>query len=203
MNTAIYARVSTDDQSCDRQLRDLNAFAERAGYKIIETVTETASGNKNDRKERAKLMALAKARKIKIILVTEMSRWGRSLTDLISTLQELNAYGVSVVAQNGMTFDLSTPHGKMLAGVLGSLAEFERDLLKERVKSGLAARKARGNTLGRKPGHNWKTASRENKVKELLASGASCRQIAKELKLSVGSVANIKKRLSEPAVTVE
>ena len=94
-------------------------------------------------------MQLAQARKIEGILITEMTRWGRSLPDLISTMTELHAFGVSLIAQTGFQFDMATPQGKLLAGILGSLAEFERDILKERIKSGIATAKAKGKKLGR------------------------------------------------------
>ena len=84
---AIYCRVSTDDQSCNRQERDLRAFAKRAGHEIVAVFKETASGAKNDRPERNKVMALARARKI----VTELSRWGRSTQDLVQTLETSTA----------------------------------------------------------------------------------------------------------------
>ena len=88
----IYCRVSTDDQSCERQERDLRAFARRAGFKIVGVFKETASGAKNDRVERKKVMALAQARDIDAILVTELSRWGRSTQDLVQTLDDLHSY---------------------------------------------------------------------------------------------------------------
>src|SRR5262245_3511959 len=84
-HVAIYYRVSTDDQSCARQERDLRAFARRAGHRIVAAFKETASGAKNDRVERKKVMALAQAREIDAILVTELSRWGRSTQDLVQT----------------------------------------------------------------------------------------------------------------------
>src|SRR6516164_8437343 len=83
---AIYCRVSTDDQSCERQERELRAFAKRAGHKIVGVFKETASGARNDRVERNKVMALARNHEIDAILVTELSRWGRSTQDLVSTL---------------------------------------------------------------------------------------------------------------------
>ena len=89
---AIYCRVSTDDQSCERQERDLRAFAKRAGHHIVAVLKETASGVKNDRVERKKVMALAQARKIEAILVTELSRWGRSTQDLVQTLDDLHGW---------------------------------------------------------------------------------------------------------------
>lgn len=95
---ALYCRVSTADQSCARQERDLTAFAERSGYDVVGTFKETGSGVKLDRAERRKVMALAQARHIDAVLVTELSRWGRSTTDLLATLKELEARRVSVIA---------------------------------------------------------------------------------------------------------
>lgn len=81
---AIYCRVSTVDQSCGRQERDLSAFASRAGYDVVATFNETGSGAKLDRAERKKVLALAQARQIDVILVTELSRWGHSTIDLLN-----------------------------------------------------------------------------------------------------------------------
>jgi DNA invertase Pin-like site-specific DNA recombinase len=145
---AIYCRVSTDDHSCERQERDLRAFAKRAGHKIVGVFKETASGARNDRIERKKVMALARNHEIDAILVTELSRWGRSTQDLVQTLYDLHGWKVSVLAQHGLTFDLSTSSGKLMRTIMAGLAEFERDLIRERVKSGLAAAKARGVSLG-------------------------------------------------------
>ena len=83
--------------------------------------------------------------------VTELSRWGRSTQDLLDTLHRLAGWKVSVVAMSGMTFELDTPHGRMMATLLAGISQFERDLLSERVKSGLAAARARGKKLGRQP----------------------------------------------------
>ena len=116
------------------------------------TFKETGSGVKAEREERRKVLALAQRREIDAVLVTELSRWGRSTTDLLGTLKELQARRVSVIALNGMTFDLSTPHGRMIATVLAGIAEFERELIRERIRSGIAAAKARGKRLGRQPG---------------------------------------------------
>jgi putative DNA-invertase from lambdoid prophage Rac len=123
---AIYCRVSTDDQSCERQERDLRAFARCAGHHVVGVFKETASGAKNDRAERKKVMALAQAREIDAILVTELSRWGRSTQDLVQTLDDLHSWKVSVLAQTGLSFDLSTPSGKLMRTIMAGLAEFER-----------------------------------------------------------------------------
>lgn len=189
-----YCRVSTADQSCERQERDLTAFAGRAGYKIAGIYKETGSGVKLDRAERKKIMALAQARHIDAILVTELSRWGRSTIDLLNTLRELESWKVSVIAMNGMTFDLSSPHGRMLATFLSGIAEFERDLISERVKSGLAVAKARGKKLGRQRGQRPKSDRLAPRVLALVAEGRSYRLIGRELGLSKNTVSDIVQR---------
>lgn len=191
---AIYCRVSTADQSCERQEYDLKNYAARAGYELIGIFKETGSGLKSDRQERKKVLALAQARKIDVILVAELSRWGRSTLDLLNTLRELESWKVSVIAMSGMTFDLSSPHGRMLATLISGIAEFERDLISERVKSGLAAAKARGKKLGRQKGECPKSGRLSPKVMELITSGKSYRWIAKELGISKNTVTEIVRR---------
>ena len=191
---ALYCRVSTADQSCARQEHDLLAFAARAGYEVVGVFKETGSGVKLDRVERRKVMALAQARHIDVVLVTELSRWGRSTLDLLETLRELEARRVSVIALSGITFDLASAAGRMMATVLAGIAEFERDLLRERVRSGLAAAKARGKTLGRQPGQRPKSDRLTSKVLALVAQGRSYRLIGRELGLSKNTVAGIVKR---------
>ena len=190
---ALYCRVSTADQSCARQERDLTAFADRAAYEVVGVFKETGSGVRLDRAERRKVMALAQARRIDAVLVTELSRWGRSTTDLLATLKELEARRVSVVALNGMTFDLATPHGRMMATVLAGIAEFERELIQERIRSGIAAAKERGKQLGRQPGQRPKSDRLAPKV-ALVAKGRSYRLIGREVGLSKNTVADIIKR---------
>lgn len=90
---AIYARVSTADQSCERQLRDLTGFAERGGYNVVEVFRETASGMKANRSARVEVIKLAQARHMNAILVTELSRWGRSTQDRLDTPVRLSASG--------------------------------------------------------------------------------------------------------------
>ena len=153
---AIYCWVSTTDQSCSRQERDLLEYAKKAGYEVVGVWKETASGSKNNRTKRKQVMNLAQSRKIDGVLVTELTRWGRSTIGLITTLQNLAHWGVSVIATTGLQFDLTTPQGKLIASVMASLAEFERDLVRERVRSGLAAARAKGQKLGRKPGQRDK-----------------------------------------------
>ena len=166
---ALYCRASTADQSCARQERDLAAFAERAGYEVVGTYKETASGVKLDRAERKRVLALAQRREIDVVLVTELSRWGRSTTDLLATLKELEARRVSLVALNGMAFDLSTPHGRMMATLLGL-----------------------------QPGQRPKSDRLAPKVLALVAQGRSYRLIGREVGLSKNTVAGIVKRNRAP-----
>ncbi len=191
---ALYCRVSTADQSCERQERDLAAFAVRAGYEVVGTFKETASGMRLDRAERKLVLALVQRREIDAVLVTELSRWGRSTTDLLATLKELEARRVSLVAMNGMTFDLATPHGRMMATILAGIAEFERELTTERIRSGIAAAKARGKRLGRQHGQRPKSDRLAPKVLALVALGRSYRLVGREIGLSKNTVAGIVKR---------
>jgi DNA invertase Pin-like site-specific DNA recombinase len=191
---ALYCRVSTADQSCARQERDLAAFAARSGYEVVGTFKEIGSGVKLDRAERRKVMALAQARHIDAVLVTELSRWGRSTTDLLATLKDLEAKRVSVIALNGMAFDLSSSHGRMIATVLAGIAEFERELIQERIRSGIAAAQARGKRFGRQPGQRPKSDRLAPKVLALVAQGRSYRLIGREVGLSKNTIAEIIKR---------
>ncbi|WP_417607502.1 recombinase family protein [Primorskyibacter flagellatus] len=193
----IYARVSTADQSCDRQVNELTAFAERGGYDIVGVFKETARGASANRIARNQVMNLAQARKFNAVLVSELSRWGRSTQDLLDTLNQLAGWKVSVVAMSGMTFELDTPHGRMMATMLAGIAQFERDLLSERVKSGLAAARARGKKLGRQPGQRPKSDKLAPDVIQAVAEGRSYRWIARDLGISKNTVLDIMKRYRE------
>ena len=191
---AIYARVSTADQCCERQIAELSAFAERGGFEVLGILKETASGARDNRLARNRVLELAQARRIDAVLVTELSRWGRSTQDLLETLYKLAGWKVSVVAMSGMTFELDTPHGRMMATMLAGIAQFESDLLSERVKSGLAAARARGKKLGRQPGQRPKSDRLAPKVLHAIDGGRSYRWIARDLGISKNTVTDIVKR---------
>lgn len=194
MRVAIYCRVSTHDQSCSRQERDLIDYAHKARYEVVGIWKETVSGIKEKHLERNQIMELARHREIDAVLVTELTRWGRSTLDLIHTLQDLSHWGVSLIAQTGTQFDLETPQGRLIASIMASIAEFERDLVRERVRSGLAAAKAKGKRLGRKPGQRIKSDRLAPKVLKMVELGYSYRYIASELHLSKTTVSDIVKR---------
>lgn len=195
---AIYCRVSTSDQDCDRQERDLLEYAERADFVVVEVFKETLSGIRKAKGrqpvERKKVMNFAQRREIDAVLVTEMTRWGRSTQDLMDTLEELASWDVSLVAQTGLTFDLSTPQGKLIANLMASLAEFEHDLLRERVRSGVAAAKARGQTFGRRPGYRPSDKHAAEVMRLIEEEGYSQRRVAEHLGISKTTVNEIVKR---------
>ena len=114
--------------------------------------------------------------------------------DLLATLKELEARRVSLVALNGMAFDLATPHGRMMATLLAGIAEFERELTVERIRSGIAAARARGKKLGRQPGQRPKSDRLAHEVMALVEQGRSYRLIGREVGLSKNTVADIVKR---------
>lgn len=193
---AIYCRVSTDDQSCDRQELELREYANRVGQTLVAVFKETASGAKNDRAQRAAVMRLAQARGIDAILISEMSRWGRSTQDLLATLNDLACWNVSLLARNGLAYDRTTAMGKLMTTMLAGISEFERDLIRERVKSGLQAARARGARLGRQKG--FRPSDRKaSKVLKLHEEGLSYRLIARNLGLSKNTVASIVRRAIE------
>ena len=187
LRVGIYCRVSTHDQNCDRQESDLKSYADRCDYDVVQIYRETDSGSKLDRVQRKRVISLARSREIDIILVSELTRWGRSTTDLIDSLNQLQSFGVSLIAQNGFQFDLSTPHGKMIASIMATLAEFERDLLKERIRSGIANARRRGKIFGRPRG--GKITNSCDRINELRAQKMSVRAIATEVGLSKSAIA--------------
>ena len=180
---AVYARVSThDQQTLPMQLEAMRAYAERKGWQIASTVEEVGSGAKTH-PCREELLRAARRREIDVIVVWRLDRWGRSLIDLIATLQELTALKVGFVSLSE-ALDLTTPSGRAFAGMLAVFAEFERDILRDRVKAGIAqARKD-----GRPHGRPTKIAGKKQEIRDLARKGLSKSAIAKQLKIGRTSV---------------
>lgn len=171
---AIYARVSTIDQTCEQQLTALREYASRLGGERIEFV-ETASGKDDSRPELARLLATVRAGDV--ILVVKLDRFGRSIAKLIVDLQELDARGVRFMAiDQGIDTDRSSATGRLLMHIMAAFAQFERDLISDRTKAGLARVRAAGTTLGRP-----RKAFDADRVRELAAAGLSTQKIASEL----------------------
>ena len=178
------------------QIAEFSAFAERGGFEVLGIFNETASGARDNRLARNRVLELAQARRIDAVLVTDLSRGGRSTQDLLETLYKLAGWKVSVVAMSGMTFELDTPHGRMMATMLAGIAQFESDLLSERVKSGLAAARARGREARNSAVSlaNTKSDRLAPKVLNAIDGGRSYRWIARDLGISKNTVTDIVKR---------
>lgn len=193
MRVGIYARVSTiDQQTLPMQLMKMKEYIENRGWKLTTEVEEVGSGAKT-RPKREELLKMARRREIDAILVWKLDRFGRSLADLVTTLNELRSLDVVFVSLTE-SLDFSTPSGRVMAGMLSTFAEFERDIIRERVIAGIANARANGKAHGRP-----KTAAlMSQRIKELKSNGLNNSQIAKKLKISRGSVINQLKALSTP-----
>ena len=149
MRAAIYARVSTADQTCENQLIDLRRYCAARGWDATEYVDTGVSGAKERRPALDQLMTDARRRKVDTVVVWRLDRFGRNLRHLITAIEELNAAGVSFVSM-GENIDTASPTGRLLLGIMGSFAEFERERIRERIHAGLARARRQGQKLGRK-----------------------------------------------------
>lgn len=185
MRVGIYARVSThDQQTLPMQLKQMKEYIEHRKWKFVVEFYEVGSGAKA-RPKREELLRMAHRREIDVILVWKLDRFGRSLVDLVTTLNELRNLEVVFVSLTE-SLDFSTPSGRAMAGMLSTFAEFERDIIRERVKAGIANARQNGKRLGRP-----KTAAlKKEEIRKLRSAGMNNSQIAKKLKISRGSVIN-------------
>ena len=149
MKAALYARVSrADQQTIPAQLSEMREYCARRSWSIVGEFEEHASGAKTDRAQRKELMCLVQRGKVEVVLVWKLDRWGRSTVDLLSTLKEIHGCGAAFVSiTEGL--DLTTPSGRMMAGMLAVFAEFEREMIIARTKEGLRLAREKGKTLGR------------------------------------------------------
>lgn len=164
------------------QISELTEYATRRSLNIVGVFTDIASGSQDRRPELNKVLALAKKRKIDCLLVWKTDRLGRSLRHLVNTISDLDALGVSFISLKD-NLDFSTPGGRLMFNVIGAMAQFEHDLIKERVKSGMANAKRKGTRLGRKP-----LDIDVAELQQLRAYGLSFGAIARQTGLSVGTV---------------
>jgi DNA invertase Pin-like site-specific DNA recombinase len=179
---AIYARVSTSDQSPQMQIDELRDYAQRRGWIIAgEYIDIGQSGAKEARPALTRMLKDAHSRACDGILVWKIDRLARSLKHLVNCLAELDARGVAFVSlRDGL--DLSTPAGRLQLHIIGAMAEFERSLIVERVTAGIAAARRRGVKIGRP-----KTYVSPDKVREMREAGTPWRAIAKKLKIGTGT----------------
>jgi DNA invertase Pin-like site-specific DNA recombinase len=179
----LYARVSTNDQqTIPLQIRALREYVGRRGWTIALQVKEVGSGA-SQRQLREKLVESARRREIDVVLVWRLDRWGRSVTDLLATLQELEHLGVGFVSLTE-ALDLTTPAGRAMAGLLAVFAAFEREILGERVRAGLSHARQNGKRLGRPPTAAQHTAE----IRKLRRAGVSQSEIARRLEIGRTSV---------------
>jgi len=192
VHAGLYARVSTQDQqTLPLQMRAMREYVARRGWTVTLQIKEVGSGA-SQREMREKLLDAARRREIDVVLVWRLDRWGRSVTDLLATLQELEHLGVGFVSLTE-ALDLTTPLGRAMAGLLAVFAEFEREILRERVCAGLAHARQNGKRLGRPPSAALQYAP----VRKLYRAGVSKAAIARRLHIGRTSVRRIlKERLA-------
>jgi DNA invertase Pin-like site-specific DNA recombinase len=183
-SVAIYARVSTDKQKVEMQLAELREYGERAGWKIYrEFIDEGYTGKDTARPAFKEMLDEARRRKFDVLLVWKLDRLSRSLKDLIGTLDELGHLGIDFISYDNK-IDTSSPTGKLVFQVIGAVAEFERNIISERVKAGLRNAQRKGKRLGRPPVPPLTI----EKAKALRSEGLSYRKIGKRLGISEGMV---------------
>lgn len=185
MNAALYARVSMKfgAQNPEIQLRELREYCNRRGWEVAsEHVDIDLSGLKKHRHEFDRLTLECRMRSVDAVVVCRYSRFAKSLRELVNALEEFHALGIAFVSLHEGV-DTSTPIGSLVFGIFASIAEFEGELIRERVRSGLAAARAKGKRIGR-PRKLLDTAE----IDRLRAAGASWRTIATTLGISVGTV---------------
>lgn len=177
-----YTRVSTSDQSCAAQLDQLRAVAASRGVQLDLAVEEQASGA-SARPQLDALERSARQGRLSQLWVVALDRLGRSTVDVLGRLQRLDAAGCAVVSLRE-ALDLSTPAGRLQAQLLVAFAEFERSIISERTRCGLAAARRRGARIGRP-----RASVDRDRLDQLVAAGASWREIGRQLGIGQGAVA--------------
>ena len=187
---ALYARVSTDKQTCENQLQELRTIAERMNYTIVaEFIDNGISGMKTRQNRPAldQLMKSATQRRFDMVMCWSIDRLGRSLQNLVEILNELQALKIDLFfLQQGM--DTSTPSGRMIFSVFGAIGEFERNLIRERVIAGQKRAVANGVKIGRPSKMN---DGMRNAIILLKEKGIGIKQIAKQLGIGIGTVYSV------------
>src|SRR5690348_2729763 len=181
-NAAIYARVSTADQNCDMQLRDLREYCARRGWKATEYVDTGVSGAKPSREQLDRLMHHARQRKIDVVVCWRFDRFARSTKHLLDALEEFRALGIGFVSHQE-AIDTTSPMGKLLFTIIAAMAEMERSILIERVRAGMATAKGKGKFFGRP-----KRVFRRDVAMEMRAAGNSWRVISNLLGVPVSTI---------------
>ena len=186
LRAGLYARVSTSDQqTLAMQSRAMRDYAARRGWTVVMQIREVNSGAAK-REARERLLEAARRREIDTVLVWRLDRWGRSVTDLLTTLQELEHLGVGFVSLTE-ALDLTTPAGRAMAGLLAVFAQFEKEILRERTRAGLAHARESGKRLGRPA----TAAVHVAEIRKLHRAGISKSEIARRVQIGRTSVRRI------------
>jgi len=199
MRAALYARVSTtgQGQSPEMQLRELREYCERRGLQIAgEYVDVGVSGSKDRRPQLDRLVADCRRRLVDAVVVYRYDRFARSLRQLVNALEEFRSLGIEFISLHEGV-DTSTPNGRLVFGIFASIAEFERELIRDRVRSGIAAARARGKHIGRP-----RVFVDRRQVTTLRAGGASWATIAERLNVGEGTVRRASAKNPSRAVSV-
>ena len=183
MRIALYARVSTKDQSCELQLRDLRAYCAARGFEAArEYIDVGQSGGKESRPDLNRLMEDARKRRFDAIVVWRFDRFARSTKHLLLALEEFRSLGILFISYNE-NIDTSSPLGQALFTIVSAVAQLERDLIRERVSAGIRNARAKGKKFGRPT----RTVDRD-RILRLRAEGKSLRQIAENLGVGYGTI---------------
>ena len=189
----LYARVSTDRQSTENQLRELREAAQRQGWEIVQEFVDHGISGAKGRTGRPKLDAMLKGvsrKDFDLVAAWSVDRLGRSLIDLVGLLQELHATGVDLyLHQQGI--NTTTPAGKALFQMIGVFAEFEREMIRERVRAGLARAKSKGTKSGNPIGRPVVSVQVEDRIRQLRTEGLGMLKIAREVGCGVSVVQRV------------
>ena len=181
VRAAIYARISTNGQSTEPQLLEVREYAARKGWTVIgEYIDAGISGSRERRPELDRLWVECRKGRIDVVVVYRYDRFARSLRQLVNALEEFRSLSIEFVSLHEGV-DTSTPNGRLVFGIFASIAEFERELIRGRVRSGLAAAKAKGKRIGRP-----RVIANAHQIASLRAAGASWRDICQQTGLSKG-----------------
>ena len=181
---ALYTRVSTDDQKTDMQLMDLKEYVQKRGYTIYNTYEDIISGAAKERKALDQLMDDAKKRKFDIVLVWKFDRFARSLKMLVDGLALFQELGIDFISYKE-NIDTTTSMGKLIFNINSAYAEFERDIIRDRVKAGVKAKREKTNGVW---GRRNVASDIQIQIRELIQQGVSIRNAAKQLHIAKGTV---------------
>jgi DNA invertase Pin-like site-specific DNA recombinase len=190
---ALYARVSTDDQTTENQLGELRAVAARHGWTVVAEFVDNGISGAKGRKDRPQFDALLKAvnrKEFDMVAAWSVDRLGRSMTDLLGFLEEIQSKGVDLYLHQ-QAMDTSTPAGKALFQMCGVFAEFERSMIQERVNAGIARARLKGTKTGNPFGRPRIAVKVENRIRELAAQGIGKVKTARTLGVGVSVVQRV------------